>query len=231
MQLVTVLGDDMTADLLARMCQDEKIGLMHAVRVSGSSGTYLSLHDADGDMAAAVCDTAALEGLTPALLEPALARMADAPLVVVDANLPQAVLEALVATITAPMLLDPVSGAKAERARGIIGRFAAVKPNLLEAERLTGEADPARACDWLLDKGVGRVFISMGAEGVYYADAAGQGHVPAPHVRLRNCTGAGDAMTAGIALALMKGLPVRACAGEGIRFATEQLILQGGVLL
>lgn len=229
--LITPMGHDAVADLLAQRCAAEGISLGHALRLDGPSPVYLSIQDAQGDLAVAVNAMSLLENMTPDTLETCRALLDAAPLVVCDANLPGETLAWLAQTVAAPLLLDPVSGFKAARARAVIGHFAAVKPNRLEAEALTGASDPACAANRLLAEGVGRVFISLGAEGVHYADASGQGRLPAPGVHTDSYNGAGDAMTAGIAHGMLLGESTRDCAARGIAAVTAHLLDQGGTLL
>ncbi len=230
-ELLTVLGDDDAADILVRLCGGEGIGLRYAPRLACPSGVYLSVHDADGDMVAAINDMALMDHFTPDVLAQMMPIIDAAPLAIVDANLPAETLALLAQTAKAPLLLDPVSGFKAERARPVIGRFAVVKPNLLEAQTLSGEAEPARAAAWFLDQGVGRVFISLGDKGVYYAGAGARGTLPATPMHAPNCSGAGDALAAGIALGLLRGGDALACAQTGIQIVTQHLLRQGGSIL
>lgn len=230
-ELITTLGRDAAAELLSARCAAEGIGLAHAFRLPFASSSYLCLHDADGDMAYAVNDMAILERFTPERLAPLLPVINAAPLAVVDANLPAETLEALALAATTPLLLDPVSTVKAERARGVIGRFAAVKPNRREAEQLSGESDLKKSANWFLRQGVGAIFISLGADGLYFADARAQGVLPAPKAQAHTYTGAGDALAAGIALGMLLGLSVRATAASGLKAVTNYFESQGGILL
>ena len=220
-ELAAVLGDDGAAHMLSACCAEEKIGLRYALRLHGASCCYLSLHERDGDMAAAVNAMKLMESFTPDRLP--MEAINAAALCVADANLPAATLEALAARASTPILADPVSCAKADRVRPMLPRLAALKPNLMEARYLTGETEPARAAKRLLDQGVKRVFISMGREGAYFAGDGEEGMLPAPRLTIHNATGAGDAMAAGIARALMDGLPARRCAEAGLANATKYL--------
>lgn len=62
-----------------------------------------------------------------------------------------------------------------------------------EMQLLTGKSDPAVGADMLLARGPKAVFITMGAQGAYYANAAAKGFVPAFRVPTVDTTGAGDA--------------------------------------
>src|ERR671910_3639680 len=80
-------------------------------------------------------------------------------------------------------------------------------PNLREAEAITGEADPARAADALLDAGVREVVaITLGEEGCYLKPAGGSGeHIARQEAPAVDPTGAGDAFVAGMLAAWYKG--------------------------
>ncbi len=227
-ELVAALGDDHAAWLLARLCERDRVGLSHAPTFPGASGCYLSLHDEGGDMVAAVNDMSLADRMTPEVLARLLPALSRAPLVALDANLPAETIEMLSMSVKAPLLLDPVSGFKAARARNVIGRFEAVKPNALEARALSGEEEIDRAAQWFLEKGTRRVFISLGAEGVYYADARERGALAAQQRAAVNVTGAGDALTAGVAFGLLKGQSTKECAITGLQFAAKHLVRQGG---
>jgi sugar/nucleoside kinase (ribokinase family) len=80
-------------------------------------------------------------------------------------------------------------------------------PNLGEAEAITGEADPSRAADALLDAGVKEVVaITLGEEGCYVKPAGGSGeHIARQEAPAVDTTGAGDAFVAGMLAAWYKG--------------------------
>lgn len=220
-ELVTAIGDDAAAVMLREQLRREGVGVSLALQMHGPSCCYVSLHDADGDMAAAVNAMALMERFTPEDLP--LDAINACGLCIADTNLPPAVLHALAERARIPLMLDTVSCAKVERACGVIGRFYAVKPNAAEAAMLSGESDPARAAAWFLAQGTEHVFISLGARGVYAAGKSFFGFLPAPKLSVRNATGAGDAMAAGIASALLEGLDTRSCALRGMETASRYL--------
>ena len=80
----------------------------------------------------------------------------------------------------------------------------------------------------LLRWGVKNVFISLGAEGVYYAGREETGVMPAKKLPAVPLTGAGDALCAGLTLALAEGRPLRECARLGCQAAHDALLAARG---
>ncbi len=223
-ELLTMLGDDVNAGLLRTACAAEGIRLSLAAQANGPSPRYLAIHDLKGEMRAAVNDTKLLEDLRPDDLHDALLGKSGLHACVLDANLSAACLKAAAAAVSAPLIADPVSAVKCLRLLPVIGCLSAIKPNRMEAQALTGEDSPERAAKALLRLGVKQVFISLGCEGVYYADAKKSGMHSAPRLSGVSVTGAGDAMAAGITLGVALKLSVDETALLGMRHAREYLL-------
>jgi pseudouridine kinase len=228
-RLVTSFGDDERGVELAASCDAVGMDTRFSVRTPGVPGSiYLAVLDAGGDLAAAVNDMRALLALTPDAIDPAAFDGAEA--IVLDTNLPASTI-ARVAELAGdiPLVLDPVSTAKAPAALPVLGRLAALKPNLREAEELSRAAGSVGAGQRLLEMGVERVFITMGSEGVWCASADDQFLLPARPVRVANATGAGDAFTAGVAWGVATGMSLRqtaewAAALSALALETEQTV-------
>ncbi len=210
--LVTALGGDDGARRIRESCRALGIDLRGALTVpDAATGTYLFLCGPDGDMATAVSDMEIFERLTPEYLSGVLPLLNGAALTVLDANLPAASLDYLAEHCTAPIFADPVSAAKAPRLRGVLGRLHTLKPNCLEAAALSGvpitdEQSLLRAADALLAAGLRRVFITMGPDGALAAEGTTRLRLPNPPVMRRvNTSGCGDAFTAALAWAALRG--------------------------
>lgn len=208
-RLVTAWGDDTDSAQLRAACEAVGMDCAYGVEAAGiPCSRYLAILDGDGDLAAAVNDMRALAALTAGQID--AAAFSGSRATVLDTNLPAETI-ARVAEISGeiPLVLDPVSVVKAEAARPVLDRLAALKANLMEAEALAGVTGAKMAAERLVEVGVGWVFVTMGAEGVWCASRDGSFAIPPRHVIVRNATGAGDAFTAGVAWGLACGLALR----------------------
>lgn len=222
--LITALGSDEREPMLSSFCLQSGINLSLALKTNAPTPTYLCIHDEKGDMALAVSDMTAVDAITPRVMEERMAAINQSDACVLDANLSPETLLYIVQNATVPLILDPVSCAKAPRVQAILPYLTAIKPNLLEAQIMTGEKEAEKAARSLVKSGVKNVFISMGAKGVCYADEASIGiaeALPLPAIPL---TGAGDALCAGLTMALLNGLSPENCARAGCRAAYEALV-------
>lgn len=78
-------------------------------------------------------------------------------------------------------------------------------PSLPEAIEITGETEPAKVAQVLLDHGAGTVVLKMGEEGCYVRTADRELRLPAFEVEAIDGTGSGDAYVAGFIQGLLKG--------------------------
>lgn len=86
----------------------------------------------------------------------------------------------------------------------LLARSQVVKLSDDELEPLLGTADPEAAAADLLQRGAALVFITLGAQGAFYATQDLQGRVPSFPVMAVDTTGAGDAFLAAALVHLSK---------------------------
>ena len=220
-RMLTALAEDGWGARIRAGCAEAGIDLSAARTVpGGTTSTYLAIEGPEGDMALALCDDSLAREVTPAYLDARLEVLNGAAAVAADANLTAEALAWLGERVTAPIFADPVSAAKAERLRPVLGRLFLLKPNRLEAELLSGVRITDRnslelAASKLLSTGLRRVCISLGSEGLYCAWDTQRCLAPCPETRLVNASGGGDALMAGLIRAFLDGLPIQ----EAARFA------------
>lgn len=212
-ELVATIGSDPPGVELAERTRAAGVGIDHLIRTASPTGIYSAIVDSSGELVIGVSDLQATEDITVRHLAPSQALLAEADLVVLDGNLPEAVTGWLLdftAASQTPVVIDTVSVAKAERIGALLapGRpVHTVTPNVGELAGLVGsdvadEPDSlTAAAAHLHDRGVANVWIRRGVRGSLLStgeDGAQQvAHFPAPDAAVVDVTGAGDSMTAG----------------------------------
>ena len=221
-QLLTAFGEDIYGQSIAASCSELGIDVSHALRVADlPTSIYLFIAGPDGDMAMAMSDMQIADRISPTYLASNLQTLQNAQVVVCDTNIPAESLVYLAENCTAPLFCDPVSTAKAEKLVPILSKIHTLKPNRLEAALLSGvpirtNADAEEAARVLLRQGVQRVFLSMGADGMYAADrehGLWLSNLPGDMV---STTGCGDACMAALVWAYLEGLDLESSALAGL---------------
>ena len=225
-RLLTAFGDDPNGQRVAASCSELGIDASHALRLAGeTTSTYLYLTGPDGEMALAVSEMEGCRRITPAYLAGNLPLLQSAQVVVADANIPEESLRFLAENSSAPLFVDPVSTAKAEKLRPILSRIHTLKPNALEASILSGveihtDADVELAADRLLQMGVHRLFLSLGSRGVYAAMGSERLWLQNLPGTMVNTTGCGDAFMAALVWAYLEGMDLKDTALSGLAAAS-----------
>lgn len=221
-KMLTAIGEDVHGNRVVESCAELGIDVSHALRLSDcATSTYLYIADDHGEMAIALSDMAICDRITPGYLAANSQVLQNARVVVADTNIPAESLVWLAENCTAPLFCDPVSTIKAEKLNTILHRVHTLKPNRLEAELLSGvpireKQDAELAAKALLEKGVQRVFLSMGADGVYAAAAGERTWLQNIPGETRNTTGCGDAFMAALVWAYLRELDLRDSALAGL---------------
>lgn len=213
-KLITALGSDVYAGEIRRDCEKMGIDLSHSMVVPHhGSSIYLSLHNDMGEMALAISDMRVLQHLSVDFLREKEEVIAGAGAIMMDTGLPTEILTYISETYgdRIPVFVDPVSCTYARKLSGPLLGYHTIKPNRFELEELSGlslSAGLERSCKLLLDRGVGRVVVSLGRDGSFSLDQEGT----AVRVRgepldsIANATGAGDAFMGGLLYAAVHSL-------------------------
>ncbi len=225
-KMLTAMGEDVYGNRIAASCTELGIDAGRALRVADcATSTYLYIADETGEMALALSDMEICDRITPAYLAGNQQMLSNARVIVADTNIPAETLVYLAENCAAPIFCDPVSTIKAVKLLPILSKIHTLKPNRLEAELLSGvkileKQDAEKAANALLEKGVQRVFLSMGAEGVYAATAREQMWLPNISGQIVNTTGCGDAFMAALVWAYMQDLDLKETALAGLAAAS-----------
>lgn len=212
-RLISIVGDDTYGQRILEDARLIGLNIQDTMVLSGAtSSIYLCILDDKNDMALAINSMDIYDRMTVDFIKSKKHIIENAELCVLDTNIPADVLEYVLSTFKNTLFfLDTVSTAKAHKVKDLIGCFHTIKPNRMEAEVLSGitindETDMKKAAGILHEKGVNQVFITLGADGVFYSTPDQAGRIMAPDVKIINATGAGDAFLAALTYGYLSDL-------------------------
>lgn len=221
-EFITVLGNDSHSYEIKESCKELNISLGHSLIMPDErTSTYLCITNESGEMQLAISDMEIYKYITPSYLEGKLEVINGGTACIVDTNIPQESLEYLMDNSKAPIFLDTVSTKKTEKIKDSIHNIHTLKPNIIEAEILSNmkiitQEDLEKATDIILRKGIKRLFVSLGAKGVYYTDGITKGNILPIETEVVNTTGAGDSYIAAVIWAYLKGFDLEKSAKAGL---------------
>lgn len=228
-RLFTVFGDDSIALSLRDDCRRVGMTVDPILEVAGARSNYfICVNDHNGEMQAGAADMELMSHLTTEMVETYIDSINASDAVVTDCNLSENVLRYLVERCTVPLYVDATSAAKAMKIKAMLDVSRSmpiiVKVNQLEAVALSGiKGDVEAMARWFVEKGVTRIYITMGARGVYCHDGS-QSHVePSQAVTVVNATGAGDAFMAAVVHAELSGATMQEVCSMGVKAAALAL--------
>ena len=223
--LLSVRGGDAAGECVSSAIAEAGISDLSAVFLDRATPSYTALLDRHGDVIAALADMALYELAFPRLIRRAKVRdaIADADMILCDANLPTSALQRLM-TISAgkQVFAIAISPAKVVRLSTVLPSLGCLFMNGREAAALArpGMEAPGSVVERLRQLGLTSGVISGGAEVVTGFDASGVFTIKPPAPReIADVTGAGDALAGGTVAAMMRGLPLRHALREGMAAA------------
>ena len=222
-RFIGVIGDDPGGQFLKNSSSRMGLNIEHSLFLGDSgpvTSVYIALLDSNGEMKLALADMDIMDNFTEEHLESKASVIEESAIVLLDTNLPEKIICYILDRFGSrsgqshPLLfLDLVSARKAPRAASRIGSFDTLKLGRMEAAALSGveikvPGTEKAAADWFIDKGVRRVFITLGKDGVFVASGAcGRKSFfrPVHYTAPKNTSGAGDAFMAGVAYGTLQG--------------------------
>lgn len=224
---IACVGQDAFGDQALAGFVAEGINVNHVVRSADSaSGIALIVVDAKGENSIAVA-SGANSDLHPEAIVAATDLIAQADVVLLQLESPMETVQAAVKTASQhgkTVILNPAPAQPIPPS--LWPDLSLLTPNRPETEMLSGmplnnKANVVTASQVLLEKGVGALVVTLGAEGAFVATPDAQTWVPGFAVQPVDTTGAGDVFNGALAVALAEG----AALVEATRFANAAAAL------
>lgn len=221
-EMIGRVGGDSFGPLLLENLRAQGVGVAH-VRVDpdAPSGIAMIILDAQGENAIVVAP-GANGRVSPEDVQAARDLLKGARYLIMQFEIPLEVVWGalnLARELGLQVILNPAPAYPAEAA--LLRGAHYLVANESEAQILTGVevsdlATAHKAGRALLEMGLPRVILTLGAEGALLLTAEQTAHVPARKVHVVDTTAAGDAFIGGLAVALLRGFSLV----EAVRYAT-----------
>jgi sugar/nucleoside kinase (ribokinase family) len=218
-RIISPRGGDSTGEAVTEAARQAQVEDTPFVFLDRRTPSYTAILERDGNLVIALADMDLYALFSPRRLRIRAVRdaMADAGMIVCDANLPQETLTAIAEKTSAlktPLAAIAISPAKVVRLKNCLDKIDLLFMNEAEARAITGE-NAQKAADWpsLLRKtGLRGGVVTCGAkEAVAFAGETIALLHPPQLESLRDVTGAGDALASGYLSAQIEGLDIKQC--------------------
>ncbi len=206
---IGALGDDYYGQVIVDYSTKAGIDMSDCLVVKGAgSSSYTAILDESGDMALALSDMRVINNLTPDFIGSRADVIKNSELIIFDPCLPEETIDFIIKEFgeETPLFCDPVSTSYAKRLKPYTGKLHTIKPNKMELAVLADHPTETiqqmkQACQILVDKGVKRIFVSLGKDGCLYYDYTGTflTRKLTPVEQMVNASGAGDSFMAAAA--------------------------------
>ncbi|MFZ2330785.1 MAG: carbohydrate kinase family protein [Atribacterota bacterium] len=194
------------------------------------TGKYVALLDEKGDLQAGISDTEIMKRVTPRYLIAKTGIIKKNCFVIIDTNLtPQSIyyIADLCNREEIPLIADPVSAVKSRKLLGVLSKINYLTPDISELGALSGviiknATDRQKAINMLMKKGVKNIVLTHSSRGVYiHSEQVPEGEfINIRRKKMVDCTGAGDALVAGMAYGLYNNYGLYRAVQIGITIAS-----------
>lgn len=236
--LITGIGEDKEGEWILQETKKHGVDISQVWRLPMQrTGTYTALLDIDGEMVVSLANMDIYDALTREMFAEKWSHIAAAQAIFLDTNVPADCLAYIIDRCreeNIPLFVDPVSSAKAKKLPQRLDGVEAILPNREEAELLADMAigsleECAEACRKIRERGVKRVIVTMGEQGIYYQSENESEHLTPFPTDVVDVTGAGDAFASGLLYGVVNGESFgRACrlglAASALTLQTEQSV-------
>ena len=239
--LLSAIADDDMGELLLAQSERTGIDCSHVLRVTGATtATSLTITNAEGESISMIDDYSIMDYLDSDYLLEHESLFENASIIVIDATLTEDTLDTLFELATrydVKVCADPTSPLLAGRLCNYIASLYLIVPNASETVTLCNLEEPAsdrdsaiRTAQRLVSMGAEIAVVTLGDQGLAYADNSGGGYIRAIHTEVVDTSGAGDAFSGAVIFGLLNDVPVDEAMRLGISAASLTLASEETVL-
>ena len=215
--LLSAVGNDPMGKRIVKHTKDYGVRCDHLRVVEhGRTGTYVALLKPDGELLVAISDFEIIATVDQAYLRKHERWFARASMIVIDATLSDTALATVFEfahQYNVRVCADPTTPSLATKLCSYLDKLFLVTPNAAETTALCGVEVPAhdrdsalKAARQLVMMGAQIAVVTLGDQGVAYADGSGGGFIRAHQIAVVDSTGAGDAFSSAVIFGLLNNV-------------------------
>lgn len=211
-EFITVFGNDEFGKMSMNHLKQINLSFDCSIYSDKNSGTYLAIHNVDGDMELALSDASIIDELQVNHLKKLHSYIDLFEIIVIDTNVNSDVIDYICERYqNKKIVVDAVSTKKSLKLLPNLKYIHTLKCNYIEALSLTqsNSFEEADIIIELLSKGPSQVVITNGEKTIFYNENTNILSSPVDAIReYVNATGAGDAFLSGIIYGYAKKQPI-----------------------
>lgn len=177
-KLITAYSDDSFGKNIIEKLNEEHIDYSDSLLVKGkSSSIFMQVQDENNDMYLALCDMSIIEDITSEFIISKQHIITNASAVILDPSLSIETIETIINICKdkVDIYVDPISDNYALKIKPYLKDLCFIKPNLSELEvlvdsKVRSDKQLLEACKKLLNKGLSKIMVSRGKDGILYMD-------------------------------------------------------------
>lgn len=238
--LLSAVADDELSEYLLSHSRLAGIDCSHVLRLTGERAATSLLLYQSAESVTRLDDLSIMAALDSDYLLEHEWLFHDAALVVIDATLSEDALDTLFELAqrhNARVCADPTSPRLARRLRKYIPNLFLIVPNASETAALCSLDEPSTeresaigTAQRLVNMGATIAVVTLGEQGLAYADRSGGGYIRAIHTEVVDTSGAGDAFSGAVIFGMLNGVPIDGAMRLGVAAASLTLQSEDTVL-
>jgi pseudouridine kinase len=232
--LLSAVGDDEEGRRVLAYSSAHGIDCSHVRIVPDAyTGVYMALLKSSGELLLALGDFEVMAAVDSAYLHEHEDLIAGAEMVVLDTTLSDSALATLFEIAERDhvrVCADPTTPMLAGKLCPYLAQLHLIVPNAAETAALCGLTQPATdrdsaisAARQLVSLGAYIAVVTIGDQGLVYADGSVAGYIPAINTTVVDSTGAGDALTGAVIFGLLNEVPLDEAMRLGVTAASLTL--------
>lgn len=234
-KFITAFGDDIYAETMISELNKAGVDISSSLFAHGHrSSAYIYINDGKGDLELAVADMSLFNLIDSSFLTAKEKLINQSKALFIDTNLSDELFEQVINTTTVPIFSDPVSCTKAKKLIPFLDKLYALCPNVAEAEVISGvhitdSNSLLKAGDVMINRGLKRLYITLGSDGVFCMDRNGHFTLPNITKNIKDSSGSGDAFAAALMMSFDRELNIYDSAIAGLSAASICCEVEGAI--